>query len=328
MTNSANRIPQDEDVVERLLAKAEPRPAPPPDVTAAAHAAVKREWQQSIRRRKRWRYAVAASAVLAALVWFTASIDPPLQAVAVASVDKVNGEFSFLRDDGIIEYGDGQAVIMSGETIMTGNDDNLGLGWHSGGSLRLDANTSVRFLAPDQVELLSGRVYFDSGQATAPPGSLVIHTDLGDLRHLGTQYMVDVRDSDILRVSVREGSVAISGIYRDARIGPGKQVVLHGDREPVISSLATYSSEWQWTEAAASAIDADGKTFFEILQWVSRETGLSYRFASDAAMDRAQRPLSGVDGKEPMPTLRVGAAAATLTVEQIDGVIVVSERSP
>tara|TARA_R110002096_G_scaffold155907_1_gene320312 strand:- start:14319 stop:15305 length:987 start_codon:yes stop_codon:yes gene_type:complete len=328
MTKIANSVPQDDDAVERLLAQAEPRPAPSPDVAAAARAAVKREWQQTVQRRNRWRYAVAASTLIAALVFVSTSWVPPAQPIPLAAIDRVNGTFNFMRDDGFIEDGDGRNNIVSGETIMTGNNASVGLRWLGGGSLRLDAATTIRVVASDQIELLRGRVYYDSGLTGSVPGSLLVHTDQGDLQHLGTQYMADVRESDLLRVSVREGAVAIAGLYHDAEVQQGKQLVMHGDRLPVVANLEPYSAEWRWTQSVAPAMDTNGKTFYEILQWVSRETGLSFRFASDAAETLAGKPLTGVEGDEPMATLRVGAAAAQLTVEQIDGVMLIHERSP
>lgn len=328
MTKSADPMPQDDAAVERLLAQAEPRPAPPPDVAAAAHAAVKREWQQTVQRRNRWPYAVAAAVMLAALLFVSTSWVPTAEPVTLASIDKVNGSFSFLRDDGFIEDGEGRTTIVSGETLITDSNTRLGLRWLGGGSLRLDAATSIRFVATGEIELLQGRVYFDSGMAGNTPVSLLIHTDQGDLRHLGTQYMADVRETDLLRVSVREGAVAIAGLYHDAEVRQGKQLILHGDRLPVEANLAPYSAEWRWTQAVAPSLDTNGKTFREILQWVSRETGLSFRFASDAAEALASQPLTGVEGDEPMAALRVGAAAAQLSVEQVDGVMLIRVRSP
>lgn len=323
-----------DDAVEQLLANAEPRPTPPPEVIAQARAAVMAEWQQTHRRRSQKWYAVAASVAAASILWFSVGNEQALpNAYEVAAIDKVIGDYHFRQDDGLLEERPEQQIVREGDTIVTGNAAVLGLAWTNGGSLRLDADTSVRFLQQDQIELLAGRIYFDSQhfasqQNTGEIIPLAIHTDYGHVQHLGTQFMTDVRSGDSLRVSVREGKVAINGIYHDADADIGDQVVMRGDSEPLIISLATYSTEWQWVQAAAPAVSMEGKTFEQILEWVCRETGLSSEFEVSVTKRRASTPLAGVEADNPMAVLRLAAEVANLTFTQVDGVIVVSQRGP
>ena len=314
---------QSDASVEQLLRQAPPRPAPSADIAEQAKAAVKAEWLRVSQRRRQWRYAAAASVVGAAAALLMLFSAPTAPAIQVASIDKAHGTFSFLLDDGVLQRGDVQQSILAGQAIVTAGNSSLGLQWFDGGSLRLDANTSVRFTAADQIELLAGRIYFDSN---AQDAALLIHTDYGDVRHLGTQFMTDVSSTDLLRVSVREGVVAIDGIFHEAQASVGEQVVLHGDRAPVVATLASYGKEWHWVETVAPSVDMKGKTFYQLLEWVSRETGLQFRFESKAAEDAAKEVLSGVAGTEPMVLLRVGALAAQLDVRQVNGVILISQQ--
>ena len=326
MTTSEDRTSNAEDAVEQLLKLAEPRPMPSPEGLARARQSIEAEWSRSIRRRNLGKIALAASLMLAAFVWFVATSVIPTRPVAVASIDKVIGDIAFLGDNGVVIPGEGRTTVMSGETISTRTDAGLGLNWHSGGSLRLDAATTVRFHTSDRIELLRGRVYFDSGANSSRAGTLVIGTQLGDVRHVGTQYMADIRNPDFLRISVREGEVEVIGVHHEIRIGRGEQVALQGDRLPAVSDLATYSNEWQWVQFVAPVIELEGKNFYELLQWASREAGLNYRFASIAAEEAAKEPLVGVQSGEPMSTLRVGAAAAQLALDQQGGEILITIR--
>lgn len=312
--------------VEQLLKQAPRRPTPAVEVAEHAKAAVRVEWLRTTRRRRRRRFAVAASIVAVAATLMVLLSVPMPPAIQVASIDKARGSFSFLRDDGVLQRADGRQHVLVGQAIATSGSSSLGLQWFDGGSLRLDANTTVRFLAADQIELVTGRVYFDSNTRAADEAALLIHTEFGDVRHLGTQFMTDVNTTDLLRVSVREGVVAIDGIYHEVRANVGEQVVLHGSRAPLTTTLAPYSEEWQWVETVAPTVDMKGKTFYDLLEWVSHETGLQFRFESQAAEDAATEVLSGIEGAEPMAMLRVGALAAQLNVRQVNGVIFISQQ--
>ena len=316
--------PQTEEAVEALLAQATPRPAPPTAVKDQAKRIVEAEWRKVAgKRQRRWQFAAAATIAAIAIVATMTMSAPNLPAISVASVDKANGNVSLLGDDGILRDTNDLRLIQTGQMIRTDANSGLGLNWELGGSLRLDAETTVHFVSADEIELRAGRIYFDSQTTAEAEQPLLVHTDYGDVRHLGTQFMVDVRETDMLRVSVREGRVAIAGQYREAKAEAGKQVLLHGNRTPLETSLPRHSREWAWVEAITPAKSMDGKTFRDLLNWVKRETGLNYRFASAAAEDAANKPLSGIEGDKPMAMLAVGARSVELKIQQIDGEIVI-----
>jgi ferric-dicitrate binding protein FerR (iron transport regulator) len=314
-----------DDAVEQLLARAEPRPAPDPASAEQARLAVLREWQTLTRKRRRWRSVVAIAATLAALAVLSLQVMPPEPALQLAAVNKIAGDASEIAEDGTLSAFQADRFIKEGQTIKTGKNSGIGLQWHSGGSLRMDENTTVHFMGTDAIELRHGRVYFDSESVTQ---HFVVHTSLGDVYHLGTQYMADVSGTDMLRVSVREGRVSIDGVYHSASAREGEQILLHGSRGPQVTSINNTGPEWHWVESVAPRLDTEGKTFYELLQWVSRETGLRYRFSDEDAEIAAGAYLSGVDGDEPLALLRVGAVAARLKIEQSDGVLVVSTLDP
>lgn len=324
-----NAVPQSDEAVERLLAQAPPRPTPPAEIKAQAKLAVEAEWRRVTQRRRRiWTFAAAASVVALAIALMTLLSGPDVTPIQVATIDKSNGTISLLGEQGLLQDARNLQVVQSGQTMVTDSDSGLGLSWGRGGSLRLDANTTVSFVAADQIELRSGRVYFDSGSDTLSEESLLIHTDFGDVRHVGTQFMAEVGNTDLLKVSVREGKVFIDGLNQTIDAEAGKQVVLHGDRAPSVTSLAAHGGEWAWVEAIAPMVSMKGKTFYQLVEWVKRETGLDFHFATSAAKAAAQGPsalLIGVVGSEPQILLKHGAHITGFEYQLINGVIVISQ---
>jgi ferric-dicitrate binding protein FerR (iron transport regulator) len=218
--NEERKELRSEEAFAELLGKSPPRPTPPAEDEVLVRAAVHAEWQNvtagNARRRRYTTYALAASVVLAVFATLNLLRDPVVDTgdLQMASIDKQFGEISVNSQ---LTNGGQLAAIEGGDLVQTGSDSGLALGWHDGGSLRLDENTVVVFEAADQIYLEHGRVYFDSQtgllSSRAPAtgtAKLSIRTEHGMVRHLGTQYMTSV-GTDELVISVREGVVSIDG---------------------------------------------------------------------------------------------------------------------
>ncbi len=331
-TTGDEAVPGNDAALEELLGRASPRPAPPARVIAAARAAVREEWQRHTRRRRLMRVAMlatAASVVLAvALVVGPrfASVAPP---AVVASLEKSIGTVYMLGERSELHEAEELSAVKAGETIVTARGAGVGLRWKSGGSLRLGENTEVRFASADSVELLSGRVYFDSAplsvtRSTPAPGAaatLTIVTALGDVRHVGTRFITSV-DNDTLTVRVREGRVAIDGRYYDATAKAGEQMTMTGSRRPDVAKISVYGAGWEWVEATAPVASMDGRNLYDFLAWVSRETGLAVSFASDAVEEVARtESVRGDLSDAPRDALRQSLTTADLAYDIDNGVI-------
>jgi ferric-dicitrate binding protein FerR (iron transport regulator) len=195
------------------------------------------------------------------------------------------------------------ASISAGQFIVTDNNAGIGLEWGSGGSLRVDKNTRIEFMSADSVYLHSGQLYFDSEPSTlsasisagsneivaAVTGSgFEIETDHGLVRHLGTQYMT-LADADKLSVRVREGEVAVDGVYVEEAVAvAGQQMTLSGGARPSLLDIDRFGEAWDWIEATAPVADVDGRSVDEFLTWIGRETGLQISYASPDAKQMAQ----------------------------------------
>jgi hypothetical protein len=329
-------IRSDEDEVVTLLHQAAPRLVPPAEDKRLVRDAVFAEWQAVVGRRRTRRragyFAIAATVLLA----LAASLDVFRVAgdIApdVATISKQHGSVYLLGDRSeMLGLGDRTSVTV-GQTLITASGAGIGLSWQNGnGSLRVDQNTRIELLSPDTVFLRSGRIYFDSGTAPVTAGSVSaasgfnVETEYGRVVHLGTQYMTTVQGGS-LTVSVREGEIEVDGRFI-ARAG--EQLQLQGNSVPSITNIIGSGSAWAWTEAVSPSIDINGKSTFEFLHWVARETGLELIFESPEAeaMGRAGR-LVGTINTTPREALEIWMAGEMLTATIEGQTIIVSLIAP
>jgi hypothetical protein len=218
--------------------------------------------------------------------------------------------------------------IAAGQTLVTAGGAGIGLTWHSGhGSLRVDENTRIQLLSERAVFLHSGRLYFDSGRVAmagnsgSGAGNFQVETEFGRVTHLGTQYMTAI-DRSSLTVSVREGEIEVDGRFIARE---GEQLQRHGTAVPSITNIGSSGRAWAWTEAISPSMNIDGKSTFEFLQWVARETGLELIFDSPEAesMARAGRLMGTID-TAPRQALEIWMAGEMLTATIEGQAIIVS----
>ena len=317
-----------DDAVEALLEQAERRPVPPADDEREVREAVRAEWQAVTgkyrARRRVTRFAIAASVLLAAALSFNAFRDTGIAPVNVASIDKSHGSIYLLGEQSELTELAGLATVATGQTVVTGEESGIGLVWHGGGSLRMDEATVIEFVGTDAVYLREGRVYFDSRAADV---DFTVKTAHGDVSHRGTQYMTAV-DASRLTVSVREGEISIErGRGRDSAF-PGQQLRIAGDAPAMVTNIGRSGASWKWVEATAPTVDFSGKSTYEFLHWVARETGYDLVFEDTAAerTARAGRLVGAIPGLDPRRELEVRMLGEDLdyALDQASGTIIVS----
>jgi hypothetical protein len=257
---------------------------------------------------------------------------PTIEAVQVATIEKNIGAVYLLGEESELRETSDLANIMSGQVIVTGAGAGLSIAWGSGGSIRIDENSRIKFIDSQSVFLDSGRVYFDSQRAPMVAGidaggapAVTLHTEFGDIEHLGTQYMTAVA-ADTLVVSVREGQVAIDGKYHDHLASPGQQVTISGSAQPSVLSISTYGETWSWVNRTTPSADVDGKSLHEFLTWACREMGLELAFEGQAETVAKGAILRGTIDTEPAEALRVRVATAALNWRIDEGVIYISDN--
>lgn len=324
-----------DESLEQLLSKASPRPVPDDVATAVAREAVRAEWQAVTGKHRTKKnmvgFAVAATILVAVFSLFNQFRVPDTAMVQVASIQKSFGPIFIVGEQSVLTRADNLEVIHAGQTIVTGEESGIAFAWAEGGSLRFDANTTVEFRDDDSVYLHSGRVYFDStpselisGIDVADIGSFKIETKYGVVSHVGTQFMTQL-ESDELRVSVREGRVAVVGTYYPGTALRGQQLKFSGRQRPVVLDILEYGDAWDWIGRTSPTIDVDGKSAHEFLDWIGRELGRNIEY-SDETMEQLARKaiLKGRVVDEPAIALRQRMATAAFEWRYEEGTIYVS----
>ena len=326
----------DHDALEELLRQASPRPVPSPEEEAAVRGAVRAEWtsltSQRRTRQRVARYAIAATVLLGVFAAFNALRAPVAEVVRVATIEKSTGSVYLLGERSELRETLDLSNILSGQTIVTGKDAGLALAWSKGGSIRVDENSRIKFADDESVFLLEGRVYFDSSPSSRPSSRLeagigpifILRTELGEIQHLGTQYMSEI-DSDTLIVSVREGEVSINGKYHDRKVLSGQQAMMSGRQQPSILSISRSGEAWNWVNRTTPPVEVEGWSMYEFLVWACRELGLELRFEGDAEAEARKAELKGTIDIQPADALRLRLASAALDWRIDEGVIYIQK---
>ena len=276
------------------------------------------------------RFAIAATVLLGVFAGLNAYRAPVAEAVQVATILKSIGPVYLLGEQAELRETNDLSNIVSGQTIVTGDDAGLALAWGNGGSLRIDENSRIEFTDDVSVFLEQGRVYFDSlppsmftEDDTRDAPVFALHTEFGQIQHLGTQYMSEV-DSKTLIVSVREGEVSVDGKFYDKRVLSGQQATISGRQQPNILSISRYGETWSWVNRITPPIDVDGTSVYDVLKWACRELGLKPKFTDRAKAEAQIGVPRGTIDAEPAETLRARLAMASLVGKIEEGVIYIS----
>lgn len=265
-----------EDSIARLISLAGPRPAIPEDVQARVHDAVRAEWRQATARPRapRWvlPFAMAASLVLAAILVgrFVGSDAEPVATIVLAQ--------GVAQESGAtLAPGD---PVFAGDTLTTGVR-GAALAFPNGMSLRLAGHTTATLEAVDEISIVAGRLYADTGFLQREERLLTVHTPLGSASDRGTQFAVRYEDG-AMSVAVRKGSVDVAARRASWTAEAGQRLTLQPGRAAEFDEIAAHDPFWDWAASLAPVFDIDRRSVFDFLSWAARETGRELVFASDS----------------------------------------------
>ncbi len=323
--------PADDAEVARLLRLAGHRPEAPPADAAIVKAAVRGQWRQTVRSRRRWarvRYAggwLAAAALVLLFVNLGLERFPGSQQLApVATVTAVTGPSA--AGDGGPKVGD---TVLAERVLTTGGAGEprrLALELAGGASLRLDKNSRLTVLSGSEMVLERGAVYVDSGIEAGGDG-LAIRTEWGIARDIGTQFQVRLVAKG-LRVQVREGKVVLDRDGSSYTAEAGSELAVRPDGTVLERDIPLYGPLWQWVLDVAPPFMTQGKMLPDFLAWLCREGGWELRFdPAELAADAAATTLGGgIEGLEPLEAADMVLRASGFTYELNDGTFLVVER--
>ena len=131
-------------------------------------------------------------------------------------------------------------------------------------------------------------------------------------------------DDDELRVSVREGQVAVEGQYFSHTALRGEQVVFSGRQRPIVLNVAGYGSAWKWISRTSPPVDVEDRTIHEFLTWVGRELGRDIKYTGETEQDARRDTLKGIVNTEPAEALRMRMMTTAFDWRYEEGTIYVS----
>lgn len=322
----------DDDDLGTLLRAAGRRDAPPPDVTRQVRAAAQAEWRDVVAararlRRRRTAYALAAgvAALAVAAVAFRPSTAPTPSGATVAHVVHGTGDVEVLAPGSTWRPVADGASVLDGATLRTAAGAGAVLAWSSGGSVRIDGGSRAS-LEPRRVVLDEGAVYVDGDAAT---GRLApdVATPLGVVRHLGTRYEVRYAPSG-LRVTVRDGRVAIAGGPAPIEAAGGERVSVAPEGLVSRERVSTYGPEWNWTDGLAPSFAIEGRSVEDFVAWAAHETGREAEYATAPAREAARDIVlrGSIEGLAPGAALDAVLATTRLRADVREGRVVVAFR--
>lgn len=305
--------PLPEPEVESLLHLAGRRPTLQEQTVAPVREAARAAWRQQVRRTaRRRRIGIAAAVALPlaaglslAVGWlpFLPAVPPPAPRTLATLEIRTGGVF-------VTKTQGTERNLAAGSVVTTDEAGQAALSLAGGPSVRIDVSSVVRLESAELIALDRGGVYVDSGPVAAGGPPLVINTPLGTVRHLGTQFEVrlvgDV-PSAALRVRVREGAVRVEHEGRSHEARAGDELTIASSGEARHAAAPVEGPVWDWVQRTAPPLAIEGATLTAFLDWVSRETGLPWRF-SDPAVERASRGIvlhGTIEGLTPEEALSV-----------------------
>jgi ferric-dicitrate binding protein FerR (iron transport regulator) len=284
--------PDPETSIGRLIKLAGERDMPTPEGTERARLAAHESWSRMLLERApapRRRgakamlgFAMAAGVAALALLSWNQRSTPQVPQV-VARIATLTGGASLRQDRGE-SIASVSAPIYSGSTLAT-SEGRVALTFGDSLSLRIDRQTRLRFDGRNQVTLLEGALYVDSGGVNTVP-ALRIETPAGVVRHVGTQFQVQVTGGTT-RVRVREGRVLLeraSGAPTD--IAAGDELRIAGDDLRWQRGLPSFGADWEWSAAIAPALEIENRPLAEFLTWIAREHGWQVQYTDETLQHR------------------------------------------
>lgn len=326
-------VGSDERSLAQLLKLSGERGMPTPRATAQAKAAAFEAWESSLqvqhsrdRRTTILAWAAAISlVVIGALAWLSHSeqVSSTLLDVQVATTW---GDVSRVDASGHTLPLTANATDIANGTRLHTREGRVALTLGDSLSLRMNVNSEVRFDAQEQLTLLSGEIYVDSG-GLSTGSDLRIVTPAGEVRHQGTQYLISV-GPDATRILVREGRVQLNRSSDRTHVVAGERIDIDESGSIARRSESTFGESWEWVSTIVPAIDLDNRPLTEFLAWMSREHGWQLRYASpdDERAVHSIRLHGFAQGKSTRETLQRVSMITGLSMEVEAGVLIVGDR--
>jgi hypothetical protein len=262
---------RDDDTVAKLMNLAGPRADIPADIEARVYKKVSQDWRSATKKKTAVRWAVPAAiaaTVLIVMAFNFRATESPL--LPVGFVAQVGGNQAAVVGD----------TVYAGESLETVANHGLSISLNGDISLRLASDTLLRIDSAEEITLLHGQLYADSGEHIYRDRHITVHTAGGSATDIGTQFSVSY-DGEGMSIAVREGRVDVARDQSVITADAGDKLLLQPDREAVFDQISAYDSAWDWATSLAPGFDIKDRSLLDFLKWASRETGKTLIFSND-----------------------------------------------
>ncbi len=309
-----------DDTLAALLKLAGPSAAVRRDIEERVYANVRNEWRRGkgSRRAVKWAVPVALAASVLIAVTLKESDTVP-QPHPVGSVTVVTGAV------GVSALAVGDSVY-AGDFLDTAETNGMSLSLSGEVSLRIDRGTLLKVESADELTLMAGRIYIDTGDRVYADRHVTVNTASGSASDVGTQFSVRLENAD-MSVAVREGRVDLSEGRKIYSVERGDKVTVRPGMAARIENVPIVGEPWDWAVSLAPSFDIEDQSLLDFLKWVSRETGMELIFESDEFRMEVMRPrLHGsVEGMAPIQALEA-VLATTQFRYSIEGNTIIISR--
>jgi hypothetical protein len=275
---------------------------------ARVRAAVEAQWRASLiaakrRRNSSWIGLAAAVATISILAGAWLLLLPNADAAVLGTVvtvepgglQAVSTPFSRQTLGAGAEFHTNQTLRARGSALIA---------LEGGGTLRISRGTVIGARSANEIELRRGEVYLDLPPTQPRAAAFVVHTALGSVEHVGTQFDVTTGNREI-RVRVREGQVRLRRASGIESAGAGTELIVPESGPVARHAMSTHGRQWSWVEALAPEFEIEDRPLGDFLQWAARETGRELQITDDRARSVVERTrLRGsVRGLTPLEAL-------------------------
>lgn len=240
----------------------------------------KQRHAQRINKRTWFPFAGLAASVLLGLMTISILLQRFHDAPAVvATVKTVQGKVT--QDGAPLTSG---SEVSTGQPIKTGDTGGLAIVLANGSLVKMDRLTQARFTGPQDLELMTGAVYFDSQEK----GNIRVHTVRGLVRDIGTRFETRLSHDELL-VRVRDGKVRVDQAKTAVFVASGQALQLTDGAASVTEIPA--GDPWLWADAMDDNFSLADRSMAEILAWISRREGWTLRYRHETDQQRARADI-------------------------------------
>lgn len=253
-------------------------------------------WRGTDRQSVRPRHLVLALVLLAltgvlSTLWLPSGRGPT-HAAKVVGIDGIAlriGDNGAARPPTALARG---VTVGAGDVVLTRPGAKLALRRPGGLSIHVGPATEATWDSADALRVTRGTVYIET-ETSGSQDPLVIVTHAGRIRHVGTRFGVEVGDR-LVRVSVRDGLVRVSGVHEDQDLPAGRLGLLRADGGMSSEPLAPDAGPWNWMQGDDLRFAIEGRPLRDVAAELAAAAGVNLAWPSaDSAREAEDLVLHG-----------------------------------